>query len=221
MLGMANIAEILHLFRCSLFLRLYEPVIAMHPGSLVISSAYSPGPLPRTDCMWRAVQASKDLLNTYLEIPPAELSFMPSTSVSLYAFGNVVTSRLLTADVSPDWDPSIARRSFDYVGYLSRISEQYEAADRLAEDNGWRRRVLDSGMVSFSKFSGKMQWILQWYISRVDPEQQGTQSATADGVDAPAAADPSWADVSFENTWQDLMSFHDPSLFDNFGFDAF
>lgn len=210
--------EILRMFKCSLLLRLYEPVFAMQPGSIAGPGGYSPGPVQRTDCIWEAIRTSTEFFDTYLDTTPAELSFLPSTFISLHAFSNIATSRILTADASPDWDPATARRTIDYVGYLTRISEQYRVAEQLAQKNGWKRRVMDSEIPAFTKFSNKLQWIAQWYIGRIDPEQQ----LVNDSEDGQAGTDHTcWEDETFENVWQDLMSFQDPGAFGHFGFDAF
>lgn len=157
-------------------------------------------PFQRAEAMWKCVQAASQFFNHQLTIPVAQLTVLPVTVSGFLAFAIVTASRIMLLDSSPDWDPALARRHLDIADLLRRMSNVYEDADRVAQELGRRRRILDDNMSVFLKYSSKLRWIRQWYLSKIPQEPE-----------VPVVEAPNWAvDYEFdESFWQELMSGYD------------
>ncbi|KAH6984751.1 hypothetical protein BKA56DRAFT_671225 [Ilyonectria sp. MPI-CAGE-AT-0026] len=183
-----------------LLVRLYEPVLQMKAPTLTDLDSLAGEPFQRAEAMWKCVQAASQFFNHQLTIPVAQLTVLPVTINGFLAFAIVTASRIMLLDSSPDWDPALARRHLDIADLLRRMSNEYEDADRVAQELGRRRRILDDNMSVFLKYSSKLRWIRQWYLSKIPQEPE-----------VPVVEAPNWAvDFEFdENFWQELMSGYD------------
>lgn len=214
-----NPIEIFQLSYYTCLIRIYEPAISLPPSSTLSNELSSTGPFHRTDCIWKFFQACIDWINTQLAIPASEVNFLSSDFMSSTAFTNVSMSRLMLMDSCPDWDSAFARSKYDYADGLRRLADLYEAADQVARDNGRRRRVFDDGGSAFLKFSSKMRWISQWYLSKMHPNDQHAPTGKDASLPSYAASGDQWSNMNMgfdENIWQDLMTFNDPSIFGSF-----
>ena len=185
-------------------MRLYEPVINMKAPAISDSDAFTTDPFQRSEALWKCLQSCSDFFNNLLALPTSEYSTLPFLSSSFLAFSIVTTSRLLLLESTSDLDSTIARKKLDFADFAKRMSVAFEEADRMTIQMGRRRRVLDDGSGVFLKYSFKLKWIRQWYMSRIPQEQPPL--AEAQDVDMPAPDYPV-NDVQFdENFWQELMS---------------
>lgn len=198
-------------------LRLYEPVIAMQPPIRNQTSTS-----PRTDVLFKSLQHAKSFFEVYLSLEPRELNFLATTTLPLHAFANYSVSRLLICDATTDWDPVIARRGTDFNSILKRSGEQFDKADIVAQEQGWKRRVLDDRtIIAFEKFARKLRWIADWYLKRINPEDSDREADPTQFDVSLGAIPDGLVDGAFESGWIDLMSFQDAGLFENFNFDTF
>ncbi|KAF7555776.1 hypothetical protein G7Z17_g1910 [Cylindrodendrum hubeiense] len=183
-----------------LLLRLYEPVLQMKAPAMSDLDSLAGEPFMRAEALWKCVDAAGRFFNHHLSVPVAELIALPVTVSGFLAYSIVTTSRIMLLESSPDWDPALAWRQLDIADLLKRMSEQYEEADHVAKELGRRRRILDDDTSIFVKYSSKLRWIRQWYMSKIPQEPQ-----------MPLAEPPDWT-VDFEfddNFWQELMSGYD------------
>lgn len=213
-------------------LRLYEPIVSMKPGLLARPDGHAGGCYKRTGYLWQCIQLSSDLFNTVTSIPPEKFSSLPCSVWALCSFDIVVVSRVLIVDSTPDWDPEVARRAFDFPEMLRRISDKFSSADTVCIKHGWKRPAKDSGIIIFPKFAMRTQWIASWYISAIsassapkhtDEIPTAGPAPTLAGAEArglPMAVGWGREDAAFEDSWQNLMSFQDSALLGNFSFDS-
>ncbi|KAK7421728.1 hypothetical protein QQZ08_009816 [Neonectria magnoliae] len=205
-------------------IRLYEPVLLMKASSITDSDSLPTEPFQRTEALWKCVQCCSQFFDHHFTIPAASLSATPVTVSGVVTFSIVTISRIMLLDPMPDWEPAMARRRLDMDKVLRRMSDQFEEADRVAQELGRRRRILDDGTSVFLKYSFKARWIRQWFNSKMPPEQQPQpqeQQQQQQQPTLPAAlpvteATPDWAaDFHFdENFWQELMSVYDHDFLD-------
>ncbi|KAH7143797.1 hypothetical protein EDB81DRAFT_507255 [Dactylonectria macrodidyma] len=189
-----------------LLVRLYEPVLFMKAPPVSDHDSLVAEPFMRAEALWKCVQACGQFFNHHLTIPDAEHSALPVTASGFIAFGIVTVSRIMLLDSAPDWDPALARRHLDVPGLLARMADAYERADGAARGLGRRRRILDDGGSVFLKYSFKLRWVRQWFLSRIVQQQPPLAEAETE-----AAPQPDWAvDFEFdEDFWQELMSAYD------------
>ena len=168
-------------------------------------------PFRRTEVLWNFLYRAKDFFDAHLALDPDTLT--ASTLSSTLGAGYVVlnTARLLLGDVSADWDPALARQNLEFADILQRMAEMYEEADRAAMETGQRRRVLDDGNSTFLKYSFKIRWIRQWFLSKIPQEQQ--QLPTSTSIPTPPLVDPTGSALEHldnfqpdESLWLALMS---------------
>lgn len=189
-------------------MRLAEPAIPIQCPNSVDMGALHPDPLQRFDTIWKCLLAVVDFFDVLLSMPPNELPSLPSSVTGLLAFTIVTSSRLLLLDASIDWQPTMARRKLDFADITKRLSDRFEEADAWAKEAGRRRRLLDGGGAQFCRFSFKLRWIRQWYLSRVPQEQQPSMAETqppSDPLQDPDAV--FWQEYEFEDAlWPDFMT---------------
>ncbi|CAM1503117.1 Fc.00g078930.m01.CDS01 [Cosmosporella sp. VM-42] len=188
-------------------MRLYEPVIGMKAPLLSESDNLSAEPFLRTEALWKCLQSCNDFFNNLLTIPTSEYATLPFLSSSFLAFSIVTTSRILLLESTADWDTSIARKKLDFADFAKRMSAAFEEADRVTMEIGRRRRVMDDGSGVFLKYSYKLKWIRQWYMSRIPQEQPPIADIQNADMPAPELNTNSFSDFQYdENFWQELMS---------------
>lgn len=187
-------------------MRLYEPIISMKAPSLTDPSTLPTDPFLRSEALWKCLQSSHSFFTSQLTIPPLDLTTLPFTSTAMLAFAIVTTSRLIVLDAFTDWDPAVARKKVDFADLMQRLGDQFGEADRVAGEMGRRLRVLDDGGSVYMKYSSRMRWIRQWYLSRIGVEDQ---PIVATGVDVQAEEGMgNWTDGQMDDSfWQELMSF--------------
>ncbi|KAH6890633.1 hypothetical protein B0T10DRAFT_486368 [Thelonectria olida] len=213
----------------TLLIRLYEPVLMMKAPSISDSESLTTEPFLRAEALWKLVHAISNFYNHQFSIPAVDMAALPVTAGGFIAFSAVTTSRLLFAEASPDWDPSLARRRLDFPELLRRLSELYEEAHATAQRMNRRQRILDDGTSIFLKYSYKARWIRQWVVSKLPADEQqpavttaatATAASTATTVVTGAQTEvegmPDWAaNFQFdENFWQELMLMGDGDLTD-------
>ncbi|KAH8721205.1 hypothetical protein HC256_001565 [Beauveria bassiana] len=121
-----------HLY-LALLVRLYEPVLGMQPAvssSDNSANATARAPFHRTDMLWKLVDACRALFTARAALTDAQTALRPSTMTGFLAFGVVTASRVLFHEAE-DWQPSVARRRFDYGAAMRDAAAQYEAAEAL------------------------------------------------------------------------------------------
>lgn len=188
-------------------MRLYEPIISMKAPELSDPNTTPTEPFQRSEALWKCLQSCSDFFTCQLTISPLDLATLPFTSTAMLAFAIVTTSRLIILDAFTDWDAALARKKLDFAELMRRLGEQFEEADQVV---GRRRRLLDDGTSVYLKYSSRMRWIRQWYLSRIPAEEQpvvttGDLDGTGDGEDLGMGQ---WTDGQMDDTfWQELMSF--------------
>ncbi|KAM3470229.1 hypothetical protein MY5147_006533 [Beauveria neobassiana] len=185
-----------HLY-LALLVRLYEPVLGMQPAvssSDNSANATARAPFHRTDMLWKLVDACRALFAARAALTDAQTALRPSTMTGFLAFGVVTASRVLFHEAE-DWQPSVARRRFDYGAAMRDAAAQYEAAEAWASSAGRRRPMHDRGPLLLL-YAKKLRWISQWYEARTVADDLAAAAAAGGGggggdgavVEAAAAA---------------------------------
>ncbi|KAM3431718.1 hypothetical protein NHJ13734_007174 [Beauveria thailandica] len=171
-----------HLY-LALLVRLYEPVLGMQPAvsSSSDNSANSTAraPFHRTAMLWKLVDACRALFAARAALTDAQTALRPSTMTGFLAFGVVTASRVLFHEAD-DWQPSVARRRFDYGAAMRDAAAQYEAAEAWARSAGRRRPLHDRGPLLLL-YAKKLRWISQWYEARTVADDLAAAAAAAAG----------------------------------------
>lgn len=156
---------------------------------------------------------------------------LPIIAMAHVAFAIVMTTRLLLLDADADWDSTLARHSLDFADVAARVANKCEEADRVAAREGKRRRMLDDGSAALQKYSFKIRWIRQWYLSKLPqaqveipegPEPVATtpaRSETAFGGDGGVT----WGDIQLdEGFWQNILALDGiyPQLYEDMAIDV-
>ncbi|KAM3500141.1 hypothetical protein MY10362_006660 [Beauveria mimosiformis] len=177
-----------HLY-LALLVRLYEPVLGMQPAvsSPPDNSANSTAraPFSRTDMLWKLVDACRALFAARAALTDAQTALRPSTMTGFLAFGVVTASRVLFHEAE-DWQPSVARRRFDYGAAMRDAAAQYEAAEAWAGSAGRRRPMHDKGPLLLV-YANKLRWISQWYEARTVADDLAAAAAAGGGGGGAAA----------------------------------
>ncbi|KAK5991328.1 Transcription factor himD-like protein [Cladobotryum mycophilum] len=198
-----------------LLMRLSEPAISMQPPSLTDPGVLPVEPFQRFETVWNCLLAAVDFFNVLLSIPANELPGLPASVTGLMAFSIVTTSRLLLQEPSVDWQPVVARKRLDFADAMKRLSDRFEDADGWAKEAGRRRRLLDGGGTLFCRFSFKLRWIRQWYLSKISQEPSTLpETERPPSVEPPQDGDLMWQDYyNFDDGfWADFMTMYDPAL---------
>ncbi|KAI6367493.1 hypothetical protein MCOR25_004910 [Pyricularia grisea] len=177
----------------------HEPVIyARSPAPTVtavdLASADSNPPGgKRTDALWHCLRALGDFIKLYIAMPHDQAGTMAIFPASNLAFTFVTTTRLLFMD-DPDWDAAEARRHFDFPSVAQRVIEKYVAADAYetggANDASgpgavpYKRRFHDDGNSLMVTYVQKTRWLMQWYLAKTTPGNNG--AAVGGGTDSNA-----------------------------------
>ncbi|KAM3517880.1 hypothetical protein NHJ13051_008621 [Beauveria bassiana] len=170
-----------HLY-LALLVRLYEPVLGMQPAvssSDNSANATARAPFHRTDMLWKLVDACRALFTARAALTDAQTALRPSTMTGFLAFGVVTASRVLFHEAE-DWQPSVARRRFDYGAAMRDAAAQYEAAEAWASSAGRRRPMHDRGPLLLL-YAKKLRWISQWYEARTVADDLAAAAAAAGG----------------------------------------
>ncbi|OTA07573.1 Zn2Cys6 transcriptional regulator [Trichoderma parareesei] len=202
-------------------MRFAEPAIPI--PSAADMATLNPEPLQRFDTLWKCLLSAIDVFDTLLSFRPNQLPRLPTSVTGLLAFAIVTTSRLLLLGPSIDWQPAMARKKLDFADVAKRLGDRFEDADTWAKEAGRRRRLLEAGGAQFCRFSFKLRWIRQWYLSRVPQEEQQQQpAAAAAAVEAqlPGGAGEALQDLDGvfwdeyelgDALWPDFMTLYHPS----------
>ncbi|OAA43973.1 Fungal transcriptional regulatory protein [Beauveria brongniartii RCEF 3172] len=177
-----------HLY-LALLVRLYEPVLGMQPAvsspSDNSTNSTARAPFHRTDMLWKLVDACRALFAARAALTDAQTALRPSTMTGFLAFGVVTASRVLFHEAE-DWQPSVARRRFDYGAAMRDAAAQYEAAEAWARSAGRRCPMHDKGPLLLL-YANKLRWISQWYEARTVADD--LVAAAGGGGDGGAAAE--------------------------------
>lgn len=153
-------------------MRLHEPAIGMRPPS----ASEPDEPFLRSAALWKCLEASIGFFDKFALIAAPTMPSIPLTGTGLMSYAIVTCSRLVFLEGCDDWRPAAAQKRLDYARVLERLADQYESADRWAQQAGRRRRLIeDDGGNAFCKFSFKLRWIRRWYLSRLPQDQQFAQ----------------------------------------------
>lgn len=168
----------------ALLVRLYEPVLGMQPATPNMDNSANASGLPpfrRSDMLWRLVEACRTFFEVRSSLSMAETTLRPSTTTGFVAFTVVTSSRVLF-HAAEDWDPAVARRSFDYGAAMVRLAAQFERAGEWAQGCGRRRQMMDDKMTLFEMYAQKMRWIQQWYQTRIETEEAAAAAGGGQGT---------------------------------------
>ncbi|KAH0491824.1 hypothetical protein TgHK011_003232 [Trichoderma gracile] len=208
-------------------MRLAEPAIPIPSTPSAATPTLTSEPLQRFDTLWKCLLSAIDFFDTLLSFHPNQLPGLPTSVTGLLAFAIVTTSRLLLVEPSIEWQPAMARKKLDFADMTKRLGDRFEDADTWAKEAGRRRRLLEAGGAQFCRFSFKLRWIRQWYLSRVPQEQeqeQQQQEEAAAGAEAqlPGAGAGEtlqdldavfWEECELGDVlWPDFMSMYHPGL---------
>ena len=185
------------------------------------TESFTAEPFQRSEALWKCLQSAVDYFEATLDTPLNELVTQPFLCTGVMAFAIVTSSRLLLLEQTADWLPSIARRNFNYLDIMKRMSDRFDEADKWAQETGKKRRMLEDGASAFSKYSFKLRWIRQWFQSKVPPDQPPSDhileplAKLSDPQDAFAASGMSALDMgdfgSDEGFWQLLSTDWNPT----------
>jgi hypothetical protein len=202
-------------------MRFAEPAIPI-PSAADLATL-NPEPLQRFDTLWKCLLSAIDFFDTLLSFHPNQLPGLPTSVTGLLAFAIVTTSRLLLLEPSIGWQPAMARKKLDFADVAKRLGDRFEEADVWAKEAGRRRRLLEAGGAQFCRFSFKLRWIRQWYLSRVPQEEQQQQqqpAATAAEAQLPGGSGEAlqdldgvfWDELELGDAlWPDFMTLYHPS----------
>ncbi|KAK1752245.1 hypothetical protein QBC47DRAFT_68766 [Echria macrotheca] len=161
--------------------QLYEPAIYTKPS---LASSVSPQSAWRSEALWGCLEASKNFMLAYCDIPSNELPYLPCTVTSYFAFAIVSATRLLCLSDS-DWNQAVARRTMGFVEITRRLSDHFERADEVAAAEEWRRKnkCVEEGRPITRLTKEKLRWIASWFLARQGGGDEGVpQAAEPSGV---------------------------------------
>jgi len=184
--------------------KVYEPAIYTTPSVLAGSSESA----WRSEALWCCLEASKNCLVAYCDIPVDELPYLPCMAFSFFSYTVVTTTRLLFISDS-DWDQAVARRTMDFVAVTRRLSDRFDEADQVAaraEIRCKKNKCVEDGRSVMGLSRDKLRWINSWYLSKQGVAEQEPQAAEAE-LGPVEGGDPrgSFPLVELDNEWWGAM----------------
>jgi hypothetical protein len=87
----------------------------------------------RLDGMWRCMEAAKNFMDLYMEVPVADYLVIPFAVFAQFAYTFVVIIRALSFEVD-GWDASILHEFIDLSEIIENASRRYEAVSQASLD---------------------------------------------------------------------------------------
>lgn len=211
--------------------RLYESAIYLAPPKP------NPVPLLRTELLWSCLRSSLETIELFLAMPTHEIIYTPAVALANLGYSTITLSRLLFLE-SPDWDLPLARQTIDFNQLSQKLGLKFaECGRQLAQETRGesenvvdvQRQTAEKGGSIFTVNSARMEWMADWYKTRLALE--GNESAgppvSADDMAAgPPAQDvgegqdlgqvPDGPLISDEVLVASGLDFLDPSIWTDF-----
>lgn len=184
--------------------KVYEPAIYTKPSVLAGSTEST----WRSEALWCCLEASKNCLVAYCDIPVDELPYLPCMAFSFFSYTVVTATRLLFLDDS-DWDQAVARRAMEFVVVTRRLSDRFDQADHVAVGaETWSRKnkCVEDGRSVMGLSRDKLRWISSWYLSKQGVAEEEPQAADSE-LGPAVAPDPrgSFPLVELDTEWWGAM----------------